>query len=336
MTDVFVYSFNAVAPIIGLILVGYIARRAGLLDAHTLKVINRFNFRVCFFAMMFVNLYQMDGFGALSGALAGTAMGGLVLITLLDFFLSRLATPRPDRRGPLFQCGFRSNYAIIGLVLAEALAGQQGRELATLFQLPSVMYFNVVSVFCLSLYSDRPAQGRWKGIAKSVATNPLILGILAGTSVVLIRSLQPAGRDGLPVFSLSRDLPWVWQLVKYLSQMATPLALIVLGGQLVFQEAKEMRRELAAGVFMRLVLAPAVGLSVAFFGAHMGWYVLDTAAIATLVAVFGSPVAVASAVMAAEMGADDKLAGQLVVWTSVLGMASLFVIVFLLRLMGAV
>lgn len=336
MTDVFVYSFNAVAPIIGLILVGYIARRAGLLDVHTLKVINRFNFRVCFFAMMFVNLYQMDGFGALSGALAGTAMGGLVLITVLDFFLSRLVTSRPDRRGPLLQCGFRSNYAIIGLVLAEALAGQQGRELATLFQLPSVIYFNVVSVLCLSLYSDRPSQGRWKGIAKSVATNPLILGILAGAGAVLIRSLLPVGMDGLPVFSLSRDLPWVWQLVRYLSQMATPLALIVLGGQLVFQEAKEMRRELAAGVLMRLVLAPAVGLSVTFLGAHMGWYVLDTAAIAALVAVYGSPVAVASAVMAAEMGADDKFAGQLVVWTSVLGMVSLFVIVFLLRMLGAI
>lgn len=97
-----------------------------------------------------------------------------------------------------------------------------------------------------------------------------------------------------------------------------------------------MRRELAAGVLMRLVLAPAVGLSIAFLGAHMGWYVLDTAAIATLVAVFGSPVAVASAVMAAEMGADDKFAGQLVVWTSVLGMVSLFVIVFLLRMIGAI
>jgi len=86
----------------------------------------------------------------------------------------------------------------------------------------------------------------------------------------------------------------------------------------------------------RLVLAPAVGLSVTFLGARMGWYVLDTASLAALVAVFGSPVAVASAVMAGEMGADDKFAGQLVVWTSVLGMVSLFVIVFILRLMGAV
>ena len=76
MTDVLVYSFNAVAPIIGLILVGYVSRQIGLLDTHTLKVINRFNFRVCFFAMMFVNLYQMDGFGALSLSLAAAGAGG--------------------------------------------------------------------------------------------------------------------------------------------------------------------------------------------------------------------------------------------------------------------
>lgn len=85
-----------------------------------------------------------------------------------------------------------------------------------------MIYFNVVSVLCLSLYSDRPAKGRWKGIVKSVATNPLILGILTGAGAVLIRSLLPVGPDGLPVFSLARDLPWVWQLIKYLSQMATP------------------------------------------------------------------------------------------------------------------
>jgi len=38
--------------------------------------------------------------------------------------------------------------------------------------------------------------------------------------------------------------------------------------------------------------------------------------------------------MSTEMGGDGHLAGQIVVWTSIFGMISLFVIVFILRMLG--
>ena len=50
--------------------------------------------------------------------------------------------------------------------------------------------------------------------------------------------------------------------------------------------------------------------------------------------VSASPVAVSSAVMVQELGGDDQLAGQLVVWTSVLSLFSIFAIVYLLRAAG--
>ena len=50
-----------------------------------------------------------------------------------------------------------------------------------------------------------------------------------------------------------------------------------------------------------------------------------------MVAISSTPVAVSSAVMAQEIGCDDQLANQLVVWTSVLSMVSLFCIIYVLR-----
>ena len=41
-----------------------------------------------------------------------------------------------------------------------------------------------------------------------------------------------------------------------------------------------------------------------------------------------------SAIMAKEMGADHSLAGQLVVWTSVLSLVTLFILVFVLKVIG--
>ncbi|MDD6226995.1 MAG: AEC family transporter, partial [Bacilli bacterium] len=53
-----------------------------------------------------------------------------------------------------------------------------------------------------------------------------------------------------------------------------------------------------------------------------------------LIALFGTPVAVSSAPMSAEMGNDDELAGQLVVWTSIFSASSLFVMILICAQIG--
>ena len=55
---------------------------------------------------------------------------------------------------------------------------------------------------------------------------------------------------------------------------------------------------------------------------------------ATYIGVFATPVAVSSAVMAKEMGGDDDLAGQLVVWTSLFSTVTIFVYVTVLKMLG--
>ena len=121
-----------------------------------------------------------------------------------------------------------------------------------------------------------------------------------------------------------------------LSRMATPLALIILGGQLEVKEATAFRKELVTAVAARLVLAPAVGFTLAGLAQAVGWIQLDAAACAMMVAAFGSPMAVSSVVMSAEMGADDRLCGQVVVWTSILSMFTMFLITAALRFLGLV
>jgi predicted permease len=53
-----------------------------------------------------------------------------------------------------------------------------------------------------------------------------------------------------------------------------------------------------------------------------------------LIAMFGSPVAVSSAVMAGSMGSDEQLATQLVVWTSIFSIFTIFAEVCILMMMG--
>ena len=60
---------------------------------------------------------------------------------------------------------------------------------------------------------------------------------------------------------------------------------------------------------------------------RLGLLVITPVETAVFVALFASPQAVYSTVMSTEMGGDGHLAGQIVVWCSILGMFSLFLIV---------
>ena len=263
-------------------------------------------------------------------------MAALAVLTLIGWALAQVLTQERSRRPVLIMAAFRSNYAIVGLVLVLAVAGEPGMGVATIMQLPTVLYFNIVSTLVLDAYAGSEEGAGMRRALRGLASNPLIQGLLAGAAAVLIRRIVPVGPDGTLVFSISGTLPWLYTTLSYLSRMSTPLALIALGGKLELSDIGDLRRELIAGVAMRLVLAPAVGFTLAALAVRMGRIVLGPAELAMLLAAFGSPTAVASVVMSAEMGADDRLCGQIVVWTSVLGLGSMFAITAVLRALGLV
>ena len=155
----------------------------------------------------------------------------------------------------------------------------------------------------------------------------VVLGILA----LAIREVLPVNELGHPVISLRYNLPFLYDILGSLSKVATPLALVALGGQFSFGAVKSLRREIITTTLGRLVAAPAIGFTLAYTASRMGFFAWEPALVAAFIAVFASPVSVSSAPMASEMNADDVLAGQLVVWTSLMGTVSLFVLIVLFQ-----
>ncbi len=272
MSAVFHYSFSTVMPIILLILVGVLARHRGYLDVSAFRELNRFNFRYALFARVFVSIYQIESIHDMPVELAVFAVVSLFVLLLFGIVFSKAATKERFRRGVLIQSAFRSNYAVIGMPVAEALVGTPGMQLAAFLQLPVITFFNLVSVIVLSIFSDPEAQQRFypedalteekspagtnRGGAgkmlKGIAANPLIQGVLLGFVALIIRQLLPCRADGEILFSLRRDLSWLYSAILSLSRTATPMALIILGGQLELKEIEDYRRELISGVADRL------------------------------------------------------------------------------------
>jgi predicted permease len=118
--------------------------------------------------------------------------------------------------------------------------------------------------------------------------------------------------------------------MESLEKCATPMALLVLGGKFEFSAVKSNLKPVIFGTLLRTVIVPALTLTFAYFVLHM----TNGAHYAAYVAAFGTPVAVSSAIMAGEMGGDDVLAGQLVVFTCITSIFTMFASIAILRYVG--
>ena len=106
-----------------------------------------------------------------------------------------------------------------------------------------------------------------------------------------------------------------------------------MGGQFQFTAVKGMTKEIVVGTVWRVLLAPLIGIGVALLiSTYTDLFSFGAEVYPTLVALFGTPVAVSSAIMAGEMKNDEQLATQLVVWTSICSIVTIFVTVFLIGL----
>ncbi len=325
--DSFLFALNAVAPIVLMVAIGYLLKKFGFMRADFSKAANKLVFRVFLPAMLFLNIYKIEDLGEMDFGFMLYGTGGLVVVFLLAIPVVLLVTKKPERRGVLVQAAFRSNYALIGLPLAESLFGAEGAAIATLLSATVIPTLNILAVISLSIFKEGADKPSARKILLGILKNPLIQSIALGVAALGVRTILV--RCGIP-FRLSTVTP-VYTVLGYLSNVATPLALLVLGAQFEFSAVRSLWREILFGTLMRTVIVPSLGLGIAYFvfGSHF-----TGAHFAAFVSVFATPVAVSSVPMAQEMGSDAALAGQLVVWTALGSTISIFLASFLLRMAG--
>ena len=326
-------AVNAVVPVVLLIVLGYILKQKGFINSDFVKIGNKLVFNVCLPCMLFINVYNIESFASIDWdiVLYGCAM--LFVIFGLGWASALLTTKAPERRGVILQCTFRSNIAIIGLSLASTLGGDEAVAVAAIVSSFTVPVNNVLAVLSLSMFSNGKASGKnsIKSVLTNIVKNPLIIGCVLGLVFLGIREAQIV-LFGEVLFRFSQQTKFLYTTVNNLKSIATPFALVVLGGQFEFSAVKGLMKEIFVGTIWRIVLAPLLGLGIAIFlSARMGWGINEFPA---LVALFGSPVAVSSAVMASSMGGDEQLATQLVVWTSIFSIFTIFAEVCVLMGMG--
>lgn len=290
---------------------GYLLKAVGIFNQLFLKQLNTMCFNVFLPLLLFINVYKSDFFGLISATLIVFAMSCVTAAFLLLMFLVPFFVKENENRSVVIQGIFRSNYILFGIPMASSLYGSDNTGTTAILIAFVIPLFNVLSVIALSVFSKE--KQRISTIAKEIVCNPLILGSVGAFFFVIL---------GIKIPLLLE------QTVSDIALVATPLALIILGGSFQFRGAMKYKRVLRISVLGKLIVMPAIFLCISILFGFRGME------LSALMAMFIAPTAVSTFTMAQNAGANDELAGQIVVVDSILSVVTIFIWITLLTYFG--
>ncbi|MBC8651199.1 AEC family transporter [Pseudomonas sp. MTM4] len=200
--------FEAILPIFGLIMLGYLLGWRGWLAGEAATGLANITFKLFMPAVLFTGIARAQLSDGMSPMLLLAYFGPVLAIFI---FVGLIAHRLLGRASPLGLTAAYSNNVLVGIPLVTTLLGQ-----ASLVYVFAILVFHSLILFSLqSFYSAFGSGQKVSGTAllKNLA-NPLIVGLLLG-------ALLNVSGFGLPQS--------IWRIADWLALAALPCALLVLG-----------------------------------------------------------------------------------------------------------
>lgn len=319
MISNFLYSFNAVAPIFLIVLIGVVLKRIGFVNDSFIDISEKLVFKIALPIMLFLEVARATLAKMADGRLIMFCVAAVTASFFIVSLLARVCIRDTSKRGAFVQGMCRSNFAILGVPLADNMFGDTGTTLIAIVMPFVILMFNAYSVILLSLFSADDSQklnGRkLLHILKNIVTNPLIIGVALGIPFML-NGWQ------IPVV-INKSL-------NYLSGLTTPLALISLGANFRPESLHGRVGYAVVSALGKTVVLPTIMVTIA---ALLG---LRGASLGVILILFGAPTAVSSYIMAKKMGNDGELAAQILLLTTFLCILTIFFGIFIIKSLGLI
>ena len=301
---------QVVVPMAIMVGIGVLLRIFNIADAPTMKKVDNMIFKVFMPTLSFYNIYKTD-FSKLDNI--GYILYGVAVLMLLFLaamtIVSKYVRPR-STAASYGQAIFRSNYLIFGAAVAESIYGAGNIGIVSLLGAVAVPLFNAQAAILLE--TARQGTASTKKLLLAIAKNPTVIATVIGLAVNF---------SGIVLPELVLDV------VQDLSGLTTPLSFLSIGVSLSLG-AVGKKGYLTSAVALRLVIIPAIFVALAVVLGYRGQE------LCALLILFAAPTAVSSYPMAVAMDADSDFAGQMVAYTTVLCLPTIFLWTLLLNSFG--
>lgn len=270
------------------LILGMIFRKTGIFPENSSKVLNSI---IIYISLPAITILYLHSF---------KFTAGIILPVLMPWIFFGVAYLIFSKLGEYFHwekktigvltlvCGL-GNTSFVGLPMIEVFFGTEGIPIGLMIdQLGSFLVLSTFGIVAADKYSGK--FGEERSLFKKVLTFPPFISIIV--AIVLI----PVEYPQLVVTILER-----------LGMTLSPLALLSVGYQLHFDRIGEIRKELIAGLVLKLVVFPAIIFL-------LYWILLDRGSMLFKVTVFEAamPPMITAAIVATEYELNPKLANLLV------------------------
>ena len=313
--DSLVFSLNATVPIFLMMVLGLFFNKIGWMDEEFANKMNKFVFRIPLPVLLFGDLAVVD----IKEAWDTKFVIFCFIITLISITIAiGISCLLKDRsiQGEFIQAAYRSSAALLGIAFIQNIYGTAG--MAPLMIIGSVPLYNIMAVVVLSVF--KPGNNSFdkalvKKTLKGIATNPIIIGIVAGFVWSALK---------LPMPSI------LHKTVSSIGATATPMGLMSMGATSEMKKATSKMKPTLVAVFMKLVGFCAIFLPMA---ALLGFRNEELIAILVML---GSATTVSCFVMARNMGHEGTLSSGVIMMTTLLSAFTLTMWLDVLRSFGLV
>ncbi len=298
-------STETILAIILLILIGYIAKRIGLLKPEDSLTLNKIVINIAIPSLIFLAMFNAD----LSNLKILLPITLICIVTgslcgLIVYLFARARGYSKKTRWTLVGTSTLFNSGFLGYPVVLGIFGAAGLVRAVFYDMGSTILFLSLGILFIIIFG-----GKYTSIIKRTLLFPPLLGIILG----ILANILHLNPGFIPL-----------NVLKYLSGAAIPLIMISLGLSL---EAGDIKNYFGAASFVtltRLVISPMIAILMVYI---LGLHGLEGT---VTVVEAGMPSAMLSLVLAASYDLDINAAAACIFLSTVLSMITLPILISLM------
>lgn len=315
MLNNIIFTANIVAPVFLIVVLGYVLKKLNVINENFVAVTSKFVFNVSLPAFIFMKLYNIDLGAAIDAGQIIYIYAGTIFIYLAVWLISIPFINDGKNLSVFVQGAFRGNYAIVGLAIISNLYGNGGLAKATLILAFILPLYNVLAVIILTVPMRKIKKQNLKGTFIEIIFNPLIVAVIIA----------------LPLAYFKLELPsMIFASGNFLSDVALPMALIGIGGSLNFENVKKASGLAFTSSTIKLIILPLILTTGAYY---FGYRNID---LGIMFILFSCPTAIVSFIMAEAMGCNSRLAGNIIVISTIGSVITISAAIIFLRSIGLI
>lgn len=311
--DNFIFALNATMPVFIVILAGKFFIKLGIISESWSSVSNKFAFYVAMPLVLFKDISTMKIDFNQNIKFILYCFFITIIMFILGWIISNIFIKDKTMVGSFAQGSIRGSAAILGLPFVYNIYGNAG--MVPLMILASVPLFNAISVVILALGAKSNLDGNKRKIdikmlMKSIAKNPLIIGILLGFPFCIFQLQLPA---------------IILKPMNTIGNTAVALMLLSLGADFRMGDLSAKFKISAWATSIKLIFLPLVFMPLAVYMGFRG------SSLVAILVMLGAPSAISGYVMAKAMDNDHVLMSNIIVMTTLFSSVTFTLWLFVLK-----